>query len=93
MANISSDVEGHCVADFICLWQLLGLDDIKSHAWRIQPCSAVTGQNLLKGFDWMIDNVASRVYYFGAARSGTVETGTSETKVLPDGTLQVQPIQ
>ncbi|GAN02245.1 ADP-ribosylation factor family-domain-containing protein [Mucor lusitanicus] len=40
----------------------LGLDDIKSHHWAILPCSAVTGDNLLKGMDWVVNDVASRIY-------------------------------
>ncbi|KAI9025007.1 ADP-ribosylation factor-like 2-like protein [Phycomyces nitens] len=40
----------------------LGLDDIKSHHWAIMACSAVTGNNLLKGMDWIVSDVASRIY-------------------------------
>lgn len=40
----------------------LGLDDIKSHHWAILPCSAVTGENLLRGMDWVVNDVASRIY-------------------------------
>lgn len=44
----------------------LRLDDITTHAWRIQPCSAVTGEHLIDGLDWAIKDVASRIYYYGA---------------------------
>ncbi|KAG2217903.1 hypothetical protein INT45_008653 [Circinella minor] len=40
----------------------LELDNIKSHHWAIQTCSAVTGENLLKGMDWVVNDVASRIY-------------------------------
>ena len=30
---------------------ILGLEDIKTHHWRIVWCSAVTGENLLSGMD------------------------------------------
>ncbi|KAI8068136.1 ADP-ribosylation factor family-domain-containing protein [Gilbertella persicaria] len=40
----------------------LGLDDIKSHHWAIFACSAVTGDSLLKGMDWVVQDVASRIY-------------------------------
>ncbi|CAO3630321.1 unnamed protein product [Cunninghamella blakesleeana] len=42
--------------------QALLLDDIKSHHWAIQSCSAVTGDHLLKGMDWVVKDVASRIY-------------------------------
>ncbi|KNE58465.1 small GTP-binding protein domain [Allomyces macrogynus ATCC 38327] len=51
--------------------QVLQLDEIKTHHWSIVPCSAVTGDvdaadkfnvNLLKGMDWIVGDVASRIY-------------------------------
>ncbi|SAM01652.1 hypothetical protein [Absidia glauca] len=42
--------------------QALSLDDITSHHWAIQSCSAVTGDSLLKGMDWVVKDVASRIY-------------------------------
>ncbi|KAK0554300.1 ADP-ribosylation factor-like protein 2, partial [Tilletia horrida] len=47
----------------------LNLDTIITHAWRIQPCSAVTGANLLTGLDWLVNDVASRIYYHGASHA------------------------
>ncbi|KAI8145023.1 ADP-ribosylation factor-like protein 2-like protein [Fennellomyces sp. T-0311] len=44
------------------LREALELDSIKSHHWAIQACSAVTGDNLLKGMDWVVSDVASRIY-------------------------------
>ncbi|KZT13174.1 ARF/SAR superfamily [Laetiporus sulphureus 93-53] len=41
----------------------LGLLSIKSHHWKILPCSAVTGENLVEGLDWVVDDVARRLYY------------------------------
>lgn len=40
--------------------QALDLPSIKSHRWMIQPCSAVTGENLVEGLDWTVKDVASR---------------------------------
>uniref|UniRef100_A0A4W5JXK6 Uncharacterized protein n=1 Tax=Hucho hucho TaxID=62062 RepID=A0A4W5JXK6_9TELE len=40
----------------------LGLDDIKTHHWCIIGCSAVTGENLLTGVDWLLDDIAARVF-------------------------------
>ncbi|KAI6033843.1 hypothetical protein PISMIDRAFT_531801 [Pisolithus microcarpus 441] len=42
---------------------LLGLSGIKSHHWKISPCSAVTGYNLIAGLDWVVGDVARRLYY------------------------------
>lgn len=47
----------------------LDLPGIKSHQWRIQPCSAVTGDNLFKGLDWVVDDVGTRLYYSSADSS------------------------
>jgi len=43
--------------------QVLGLPGIKSHQWSIVSCSAVTGHNLLEGLNWVVGEVASRLYY------------------------------
>lgn len=44
------------------LLQALALDEIKSHHWCIIGCSAVTGENLLAGVDWLLDDVAARIF-------------------------------
>ncbi|KAM5540569.1 hypothetical protein V8D89_005600 [Ganoderma adspersum] len=41
----------------------LDLQSIQTHQWRILPCSAITGQNLVQGLDWVVGEVASRLYY------------------------------
>ncbi|OBZ71978.1 ADP-ribosylation factor-like protein 2 [Grifola frondosa] len=41
----------------------LDLVSIKSHHWKILPCSAITGQNLVVGLDWVVGDVAGRLYY------------------------------
>lgn len=33
--------------------------------WSIIPCSAVTGDGLVKGMDWMTDDIASRIFMLG----------------------------
>ena len=40
----------------------LGLGKIKSHHWQIVWCSAVTGENLLSGMDWMLGDVSARIF-------------------------------
>jgi len=34
----------------------------KTRHWRIQSCSAVRGSGLLKGIDWLVRDVASRIF-------------------------------
>ncbi|GFG28417.1 hypothetical protein Cfor_11342 [Coptotermes formosanus] len=41
---------------------ILELESIKTHHWQIVWCSAVTGQNLLQGIDWLIDDIAARIF-------------------------------
>ncbi|CAJ0577841.1 unnamed protein product, partial [Mesorhabditis spiculigera] len=42
--------------------KILNLDAIKTHHWRIYPCSAFTGENLLEGISWVCDDVSSRIF-------------------------------
>jgi len=41
---------------------MLELDSIVSHHWSIHPCSAVTGDNLVTGVDWMVDDISARIF-------------------------------
>ena len=45
------------------VFKVLDLPGIKSHQWSIVSCSAVTGNNLLEGLNWVVGEVASRLYY------------------------------
>jgi len=58
MAN-KSDLIGSLPASTIK--EILRLDDIKKHRWRIFETSACTGQNLLEALDWLCSDVASQV--------------------------------
>ena len=40
----------------------LQLDDIKTHYWQIIWCSAVTGDNLLEGMDWLLQDISARIF-------------------------------
>ncbi len=33
--------------------------------WSIIPCSAVTGDGLVTGMDWMTDDIANRIFMLG----------------------------
>ncbi|XP_055330820.1 ADP-ribosylation factor-like protein 5B [Paramacrobiotus metropolitanus] len=39
------------------LSSLLNLTSIKTHRWQIQACSALTGEGLFKGLEWMANHV------------------------------------
>ncbi|KAH8088454.1 ADP-ribosylation factor family-domain-containing protein [Filobasidium floriforme] len=45
----------------------LDLPSIQSHRWLVQPCSAYTGDKLVDGLDWLVQDVADRVYYSSPA--------------------------
>ncbi|KAF8450992.1 ADP-ribosylation factor family-domain-containing protein [Boletus edulis BED1] len=56
---------------------LLDLPGVRSHHWKIWPCSAVTGQNLVAGLDWIVHDVAHRLYYSSTAASVSGHTGAA----------------
>ncbi|XP_046402206.1 ADP-ribosylation factor-like protein 2 [Ischnura elegans] len=41
---------------------VLELDLIKTHHWHIVRCSAVTGENLLLGMNWLVGDIAARIF-------------------------------
>eukprot|EP00731_Ephydatia_muelleri_P027711 Em0019g584a len=42
--------------------QSLQLDSIKTHHWQIIACSAVTGENLLNGINFLTSDISSRIF-------------------------------
>ncbi|XP_066926881.1 ADP-ribosylation factor-like protein 2 [Clytia hemisphaerica] len=54
------DLPGALKADEIA--KVLELNEIKTHHWQILGCSAVTGEKLLDGVDWLIGDIASRIF-------------------------------
>ena len=42
--------------------QALELDAIETHHWRIVSCSAMNGHNLLQGIDWIVADIAGRIF-------------------------------
>jgi len=43
--------------------KVLNLESMdKSRHWKIVGCSAYTGEGLLEGFDWLVQDIASRIY-------------------------------
>jgi ADP-ribosylation factor-like protein 2 len=41
---------------------VLQLASIGGRHWRIQGCSAVTGDGLAAGIDWLVQDIAARVF-------------------------------
>lgn len=42
--------------------EVLDLDSIKTHHWQILRCSAMTGENLLQGIDWLLQDISARIF-------------------------------
>ncbi|KAI0069242.1 ARF/SAR [Artomyces pyxidatus] len=61
--------------------QALDLPSIKSHEWTIISCSAVTGKNLIEGLDWVVNSVASRLYY--STITSSVPTNSETERGVP----------
>lgn len=59
----------------------LDLLAIKSHHWKILPCSAVTGENLIEGLDWVVDDVAGRLYYSTVVEEVAPQHGAESLRV------------
>ena len=38
-------------------------NSLKMHNWKIEECSALTGQNIENGFDWLIEEIEERLFY------------------------------
>ncbi|OJJ45589.1 hypothetical protein ASPZODRAFT_98273 [Penicilliopsis zonata CBS 506.65] len=57
-----TDVEGCMTGDEIR--QSLRLDAIKTHKWTILPCSAMTGENLEEGLDWIVQDAKDRLFLY-----------------------------
>jgi ADP-ribosylation factor-like protein 2 len=42
--------------------QALNLDTIGNRHWNIQSCSAVTGEGLVEGISWLVNDISSRIF-------------------------------
>lgn len=46
--------------------EIVGVLDLKNMAkrnWRVLACSAVTGAGLVDGFEWIVTDVASKMFF------------------------------
>lgn len=41
----------------------MDLNALVTHHWKILSCSAVLGTNLVEGLDWVVNEVAGRLYF------------------------------
>ncbi len=42
----------------------LELEKILTHRWVVVPCSAMTGENLEKGLDWVVQDARDRLFLY-----------------------------
>ena len=56
------DIEGALTSEEIC--EELELDAITTRHWRICGCSAFTGAGLAGGVDWIVQDIASRIFMY-----------------------------
>ncbi|XP_078438409.1 ADP-ribosylation factor family protein [Wolffia australiana] len=58
------DIQGALAPDEIA--KALNLDSTdRTRHWKIVGCSAYTGEGLHDGFDWLVQDIASRIYVLG----------------------------
>ena len=57
------DIEGALSSQEIAqLLQLETHESLKKRHWSIQSCSAVEGEGLEAGIDWMVEDIAQRIF-------------------------------
>jgi ADP-ribosylation factor-like protein 2 len=42
--------------------EFLQLDNFQTRHWAVVPCSAVTGEGLLTGINWIVSDIAARIF-------------------------------
>ncbi|KAG8923072.1 hypothetical protein FRC00_006668, partial [Tulasnella sp. 408] len=53
----------------------LDLNALTTHHWKILSCSAVLGTNLVEGLDWVVDEVAGRLYFGSTSVASSAPQG------------------
>ncbi len=56
------DLAGALSSEEISKFLELGSEKFESRHWEIHPCSAMTGDGLIEGMDWVINDIASRIF-------------------------------
>ncbi|KAJ7727888.1 GTP-binding protein [Mycena metata] len=72
--------------------EALDLRSIRSHHWKIWSCSAVTGENLVTGLDWVVADVAGRLYYSTTPRSATAPNNSRTTATSHNHTKETKSL-
>lgn len=57
--DIAGALSSEEIADIL---QLRVNKNFEKRHWSILPCSAVTGEGLVDGMDWMTDDIANRIF-------------------------------
>jgi ADP-ribosylation factor-like protein 2 len=59
------DIQGSLPPEKIA--ESLGMEDgqFQNRHWSIHACSAVTGDGLMEGMDWLIEDISSRIFLLG----------------------------
>lgn len=57
------DIQGALSSEeIVSVLELDKNDRFKNRHWSIQSCSALTGEGLVAGMDWIVDDIASRIF-------------------------------
>ncbi|KAG8946800.1 ADP-ribosylation factor-like protein 2 [Tulasnella sp. 424] len=72
------DLEGAMSSGEIC--DALELNALTTHHWKILSCSAVLGTNLVEGLDWVVNEVAGRLYFGSTAVPASAPQGPASSK-------------
>ncbi|TKX22811.1 ADP-ribosylation factor-like protein alp41 [Elsinoe australis] len=57
-----SDISGGMDEEEIV--KALDLESITTHRWKVMTCSAITGQNLTEGLEWVVQDAKDRLFLY-----------------------------
>jgi len=57
--DVAGSMSTDGIADILCLHTS---DKFKNRHWSIHACSAMTGEGLADGMDWMVEDIANRIF-------------------------------
>ncbi len=58
----NQDLGGALTFEQIAEYLDLRSDDISGRHWKILGCSAMAGDGLTEGFDWLVEDIGSRIF-------------------------------
>ena len=63
VVSLFNSFYGHVTLSKEDIYEVLELDKMSQYRhWSIMSCSAVTGNGLVEGIDWMVEDVAKRIF-------------------------------